>query len=148
MAPPLPSWATSYGFSAARRTRLREVLADVADGAAVRHAIAGHDAVVHLAAKVNVVGPWSQYQRANVEGTRAVLDACRMAGVSRLVHVSSPSVAHDGSALFGAGAAPADPDRARGPYARSKAMAEQLALAADSDELAVLAVRPHLVWGR
>lgn len=126
---------------------LPEVLADVADAPAVRHAIAGHDAVVHLAAKVNVIGSWSQYQRANVEGTRAVLDACRMARVSRLVHVSSPAVAHGGSALFGVGAEPADPDRARGPYARSKAIAEQLALAADGNELAVLAVRPHLVWG-
>lgn len=126
---------------------LPEVLADVADAAAVRHACAGHDAVVHLAAKVNVVGPWSQYQRVNVDGTRAVLDACRIAGVSRLVHVSSPSVAHHGSALVGVGAELADPDQARGPYARSKAMAEQLALAADGNELAVLVVRPHLVWG-
>jgi NAD(P)-dependent dehydrogenase (short-subunit alcohol dehydrogenase family) len=35
---------------------LPEVLADVADADAVRSAAAGHDAVVHLAAKVNVVG--------------------------------------------------------------------------------------------
>ena len=65
----------------------------------------------------------------------------------RLVHVSSPSVAHAGRALVGAGAGPADPARARGHYARSKAVAELLALAADSPALAVLAVRPHLVWG-
>lgn len=126
---------------------LPEVLADVADAAAVQRAMAGQDAVVHLAAKVNVVGPWPEYLRANVTGTQAVLDACRRAGVSRLVHVSSPSVAHGGSALFGVGAEPADPVSARGPYARSKAMAEQLALAADSETLAVLAIRPHLVWG-
>ena len=36
---------------------LPEVLADVADGSAVRAAVAGHEAVVHLAAKVNVTGP-------------------------------------------------------------------------------------------
>jgi len=42
---------------------------------------------------------------------------------------------------------PADPDRARGDYARSKAAAELLTLAADSPDLAVVAVRPHLVWG-
>ena len=50
---------------------------------------------------------------------------------ARLVHVSSPSVAHAGSALVGAGAGPADPRRARGHYARSKAVAERLALRAD-----------------
>jgi nucleoside-diphosphate-sugar epimerase len=47
----------------------------------------------------------------------------------------------------GAGAGPADPARARGHYARSKAMAEQLALTADGPGLRVLAIRPHLVWG-
>ena len=85
---------------------------------------------MHLAAKVDVVGPWADYQRANVDGTRRSSTACRAAGVGRLVHVSSPSVAHAGLGA-GRGAAPARPtrDRARGHYARSKAVAERLALA-------------------
>ena len=41
------------------------------------------------------------------------------------MHVSSPSVAHAGDALVGVGAGTADPDRARGHYARSKALAER-----------------------
>jgi len=127
--------------------RLREVLADVADSSSVAEAARGHDAVVHLAAKVDVVGRWRDYERANVQGTRNVVEACRAAGVGRLVHVSSPSVAHAGAALVGAGAEPADPRQARGHYARSKAVAERVALAADRGPLAVLAVRPHLVWG-
>ncbi len=126
---------------------LREVLANVADADAVRDAVAGHDAVVHLAAKVNVTGPWAAYERANIVGTRSVVAACQQTGVSRLVHVSSPSVAHSGYSLVGAGAEPADPGRARGPYARSKAVGELDALAADGPDLAVLAIRPHLVWG-
>lgn len=125
----------------------REVLGDVAETGVVRAALAGADAVVHLAAKVDVVGPWEQYRRTNVDGTRAVVDACRATGVRRLVHVSSPSVAHTGSALVGAGASPAEPERVSGSYARSKALAELDALAADSPDLTVLAVRPHLVWG-
>ncbi|WP_222195102.1 NAD-dependent epimerase/dehydratase family protein [Modestobacter italicus] len=128
----------------------REVLGNVADPAAVARATAGQDAVVHLAAKVDVTGPWAEYLQANVEGTRTLIAACREAEVGRLVHVSSPSVAHGGSALVGVGAGAADPEHARGHYARSKAMAELDALAADSADsadLAVLAVRPHLVWG-
>lgn len=124
-----------------------EVLADIADRAAVRRAAAGQDAVLHLAAKVDVVGRWAQYRRTNIEGTSAVVAACRQNAVPVLVHVSTPAVAHAGRSLVGAGAGPADPRRARGHYARSKAMAETLALAADSAELAVLAIRPHLVWG-
>lgn len=125
----------------------REVLADVADAAAVRRAVVGRDAVVHLAAKVGVAGPWREFVRTNVDGTRHVVSACREAGVGSLVHVSSPSVAHAGRPLAGAGAEPAAPARARGSYARSKALAEQVALGADTSSLAVLAVRPHLVWG-
>ena len=126
---------------------LPEVLADVSDAAAVRAAVDGHEAVIHLAAKVDFTGPWSEYERINITGTAAVVEACRSSGVERLVHVSSPSVAHAGAALVGVGADPADPVRARGPYARSKAAAEQVALAADADGLAVVAVRPHVIWG-
>jgi 2-alkyl-3-oxoalkanoate reductase len=126
---------------------LPEVLADVADASAVRAAAAGQDAVVHLAAKVGYSGTWPEYASANIVGTRSVVVACRTAGVGRLVHVSSPSVAHAGSSLVGEGAGPADPHRARGAYARSKAAAEQVALAASGPDLAVTAIRPHLVWG-
>jgi 2-alkyl-3-oxoalkanoate reductase len=124
----------------------REVLADVADGPAVAAAAAGQDAVVHLAAKVDISGPLRAYVRTNITGTRAVLAACRAAGVPRLVHVSSPSVAHRGAPLIGAGAGPADPRRARGHYARTKAVAELVALGGGGRP-AVVAIRPHLVWG-
>ncbi|GAA5152604.1 NAD-dependent epimerase/dehydratase family protein [Nocardioides marinquilinus] len=124
-----------------------EVLGDVADPVAVARAVVGQDAVLHLAAKVDVVGARADYVRANVEGTRVVVEQARRAGVARLVHVSSPSVAHAGHPLVGVGAGPADPDGARGHYSRTKAAAELLALDADSAALAVLAVRPHLVWG-
>ncbi len=124
-----------------------EVLGDVADNELMLAAVRGHDAVLHMAAKVDVVGPWPQYLHANVDGTRSVLAACRAAGVPRLVVVSSPSVAHGGEPLIGVGATDAAPAAARSNYSRSKAWAERLALAADGPDLAVLAVRPHLIWG-
>lgn len=125
----------------------REVLADITDAAAVRDAVQGSDVVLHLAARVGAFGPWEDYRRINVDGTAAVVAGCLSAGVPRLVNVSSPSVAHSGSALIGVGAAAADPPTARGAYSRSKAIAELAALDADSKALAVLCIRPHLVWG-
>ncbi len=125
----------------------REVRGDVSDPDAVARAVRGQDAVLHLAAKVDVVGPRADYERANVRGTATVVAAARTSGVGRFVQVSSPSVAHAGRPLCGAGADPADPANARGHYSRTKAEAELLALSADSPDLAVLAVRPHLVWG-
>ncbi|USQ79414.1 NAD-dependent epimerase/dehydratase family protein [Ornithinimicrobium faecis] len=124
-----------------------EVLGDVADPIAVQAAVDGQDAVIHLAAKVNVVGAWEDYRRTNIEGTRALVEASRAGSVQRFVQVSSPSVAHAGDSLAGVGAGPADPERARGNYARSKAAAELIALGSDGPDLTVTAVRPHLVWG-
>jgi nucleoside-diphosphate-sugar epimerase len=126
---------------------LPEVLADIGDAQALRAAVSDQDAVIHLAAKVNVIGPEAEYRRVNVQGTRAVVNSCVTAGVPRLVYVSSPSVAHSGTSLIGRGADPADPGAARGPYARSKAAAERIALSADHGQFAVVAVRPHSVWG-
>ena len=125
---------------------LREVRGDIADAEVVAAAVRGQDAVVHLAARVGVVGTAAEFERANVTGTATVLAAARAEGVGRFVHVSTPSVAHAGEPLVGAGAGPADPDGATGHYARTKARAEQLALAA-AEDLAVVAIRPHLVWG-
>ncbi|MBT8212927.1 MAG: NAD-dependent epimerase/dehydratase family protein [Acidimicrobiia bacterium] len=123
-----------------------EHLGDITDPHAVATATDGADAVIHLAARVSVVGPWEEFARINVEGTKTVLDAARTAGVTRFVQVSSPSVAHSGASLVGSEAESADPVTARGHYARSKAMAEVAALSA-ADDLAVVAIRPHLVWG-
>lgn len=125
----------------------RELLGDIADAAVVRAAMDGQDAVVHLAARVGVVGSAAAFEAANVTGTANVVDAARAAGVARVVHVSTPSVAHAGEPLVGAGVGAADPDATIGHYARTKARAELLALAADAPDLAVVAVRPHLVWG-
>lgn len=124
-----------------------EVRGDVTNAAAVAQAMQGVDAVIHAAARVDITGAWSDFERINVGGTRTVVAAAQGAGVSRCVFVSSPSVAHVGHAIVGAGAEPANPDNARGHYARSKAMAEEVALAADRPGFAVTAIRPHLVWG-
>lgn len=125
----------------------QDVLGSVTSAADVDRAVAGIDAAVHLAARVSLAGDPAQFDEVNVGGTRTVLAALARHGVGRLVHVSSPSVAHAGASIVGDDALPADPSRARGDYARTKAEAELLALAADGPDLRVVAVRPHLVWG-
>ncbi|MFC8598755.1 NAD-dependent epimerase/dehydratase family protein [Isoptericola sp. NPDC057191] len=128
-----------------------DVAGSVTDADVVARAVEGVGAVVHLAAKVSLAGSPAEFHDVNVGGTRALLDAAGRAGVGRFVQVSSPSVAHLGTSLVGVPATPADPDRARGEYARTKAAAEVLALGRDgaggASGTRVVAVRPHLVWG-
>ena len=124
-----------------------DALGSVTDAGAVTAAVDGMDAVVHLAAKVSLAGNPVDFARVNVDGTLLLIEAARSAGVSRFVIVSSPSVAHTGHSIAGDDALPASPESARGDYARTKAIAERLALAADAPGFSVVAVRPHLVWG-
>ena len=126
---------------------VREVQGSITDPSTVAAAVSGIDSVIHIAAKVSVSGPLAEYEQVNVEGTRLLLEAAQEAGVQRWVHISSPSVAHSGSSIIGAGAQPADPATARGHYAATKAAGEFLALAADSPAFRVLVLRPHLMWG-
>ena len=110
-------------------------------------AMESKDAVVHLAAKVSIAGRWDAFEAINIRGTERLISMAKRCGVGRFVHVSTPSVAHAGRSLAGAPAGTADPDQARGHYARSKAIGEQIALAANGEQMKVVALRPHLVWG-
>ena len=126
---------------------IQQVLGDVRNREAVLAAADGCDAVIHGAARVGVVGSWSDYREVNIDGTENVLHAAQTIGIPRLVHVSTPSVAHSGASIVGVGAEPAVTGRKGSFYAESKAVAEIAALSANSSTLAVVAIRPHLVWG-
>lgn len=119
----------------------------VTDAEALRRAVDGAEGIIHLAAKVSFTGRAAEFDEVNVEGTCRLIHTARAAGVRDVVYVSSPSVANSGAAIAGLGAEPADPERAHGAYSRTKAEAELLALAADTPEFRVAAVRPHIVWG-
>lgn len=124
-----------------------QLLGDVRDTERVAAAADGCDAIVHAATKVGVVGGWDEYRSVNVDGTAAVLAAARVNAVSRLVHVSTPSVAHAGESLVGETATAPVTGRRGAFYAESKAIGEQLVLSAANDDLPIVVIRPHLVWG-
>lgn len=124
-----------------------EVLGSLTDIQAVAKAVESMDSVIHLAAKVSFTGHWNDFVATNILGTTNLLESAKAAGIRDFVFVSSPSVAHFGDSLSGADAGEADPIRARGNYARSKAAAESNALGMDSADFRVTAIRPHVVWG-
>ncbi|MEM7307537.1 MAG: NAD-dependent epimerase/dehydratase family protein [Planctomycetota bacterium] len=115
--------------------------------AALAAAADGADVAFHTAAKAGVWGAREDYVRTNVDGTRHVVEACRAAGVPRLVFTSSPSVCFDGGDHVRAGNDLPYPRSFLCPYPETKAAAEALVLAANGGELATCALRPHLIIG-
>src|SRR5215471_7775718 len=120
------------------------VIGDLRDASSLERAVAGCDVVFHVAAdyRLWVRDPEAMY-RANVDGTRALLDAARKSRVRKVVYTSS--VATMG---FTGNGKPADEDfpvsldQMIGHYKRSKFMAEQLAMEAGKSGMDVVVVNP------
>jgi nucleoside-diphosphate-sugar epimerase len=123
------------------------VRADLADRDAVIQAAKGCDAVIHIAAKTGVWGPYADYYRANVLGTRNVLEACAANDIRRLVYTSTPSVIHAGGDVEGVDERAPLATHFETAYPATKADAERLILAANGPELGTVILRPHLIWG-
>jgi nucleoside-diphosphate-sugar epimerase len=62
---------------------------DLNDPARLPDILNGADVVYHCAARVGDWGPWRVFQREIIDATANLLDACRTAGVGRVLHVSS-----------------------------------------------------------
>lgn len=120
---------------------------DLADRDALSRALGGCDTVFHVAAKAGIWGNYRDFYRANVTGTENVIAACRANGVGTLIYTSSPSVVFDGRDVEGGDESLPYPSRYEAHYPKTKALAEQMVLAAASPQLGVVALRPHLIWG-
>jgi NAD+ dependent glucose-6-phosphate dehydrogenase len=70
------------------------VIADLSDALAVREAIAGMDAVLHFGGTPDPEASFEVVLNSNITGTYNVLEACRLAGIHRLVYASSIMVSH------------------------------------------------------
>ncbi len=100
--------------------------ADVHDGAALARLLAGADAVVNLVAILH--GSAAAFERAHVALPRTLVQACRSAGVARVLHVSALGVAADAPSM----------------YLRSKAAGEAVLTGSG---LAVTVLRPSVIFG-
>ena len=121
---------------------------DVRDPGRVTDAIVGAEVVFHLAALGGIpysyVAPAS-YVQVNIEGTVNVAEACRRAGVRRLVHTST-------SETYGtARTVPIREDhpmQPQSPYSASKIGADNMALSYHhAFDLPVAVIRPFNVYG-
>lgn len=126
---------------------VEQVQGDLADREQVMAAALGCDIIFHVAAKAGIWGDYAHYHRANVVGTENVIAACQSLDIGRLVYTSSPSVVFDGCDVEGGDESLPYPAHFEASYPKSKAIAEQLILAANGSSLATVSLRPHLIWG-
>lgn len=114
------------------------------------HAVAGVDAIIHLAARVHIMDdpeadPLTEFRRVNVEGTARLAREAARAGVRRFVFISSIKVNGEESATPYATDSPPNPSD---PYGISKWEAEQALRKIEAESgLDVVTVRPTLVYG-
>lgn len=120
---------------------------DLQDARAIAAACAGMDAVFHVAARPGIWGTWDSFYTANVVGTQNVIDACRAQRVPKLIFTSSPSVVFDNQPQAGCDERLPYPARYENFYSHTKALAEQMVVAANAPDLLTVTLRPHLIWG-
>lgn len=109
---------------------LQVIDADVHNPAVLRREFQGMDAVVNLVGILNQTRRES-FARAHVELPAKVVQACRQAGVRRLLHMCALHAAPD---------APSE-------YLRTKAQGEKTVLDAESSDLHVTSFRPSVIFG-
>ena len=124
--------------------KAERVEGDLRDFESLRKGMSGCDVVFHVAAdyRLWVRHPDEMY-RVNVDGTLAIMDAARQAGVKRVVCTSSVATMgflSDGRVVDED--TPVDLPHMIGHYKRSKFMAEQAALTAGQNGAPVVVVNP------
>jgi UDP-glucose 4-epimerase len=114
-------------------TELR--VGDITDETAVRSAMIGMGAVIHLAALLHVTDPpptmRNEYERVNVRGTATVVEAAAKAGVKRIVYFSTVAVYDPSPGLIMSEGSPIQTGTF---YAQTKLAAEKLILCASEPE--------------
>ncbi|ADV82062.1 NAD-dependent epimerase/dehydratase [Terriglobus saanensis SP1PR4] len=125
-----------------------EAYGDICDRALLARLASGVDIVVHLAGSPSVSESFenaAECARVHLQGTICVLDACRKAGVRRLIYMSSAEVYGRPETDY---VAETHALNARSPYAAAKIGAEAMMSAYSSAfAMDVIIVRPFSVYG-
>jgi dihydroflavonol-4-reductase len=122
---------------------------DMRDQASMRRAAKGARYVFHVAADYRLWAPDpDEIIRANIEGTRNVMEAARDAGAERIVYTSSVATLklHEDGTLADE-SEPLSEDEAIGAYKKSKVAAERLVESMVGDGLPAVIVNPSTPIG-
>jgi nucleoside-diphosphate-sugar epimerase len=105
------------------------------------------DICIHSAAFVAGWGAKDAWYKGNVVGTKAVLGAAEAAGVNRFIHIGTEAAIVYGQHVVDADESYPLAPNSPYPYCATKAQAEQLVRAANSETFNTIVLRPRLIWG-
>ena len=130
-----------------RKLNIEERLGDLANYRDVESALDDIDWVIHTASMVGMWGRYENFYQTNVIGTQNIINASMKKNISRIVYTSTPSVVFGKDSLEGVDESTPYPKKYYSYYAQTKAIAEQLILKSNTNQLATVALRPHLIFG-
>lgn len=114
---------------------------------AIADGIKNAETVFHLAASVDFFASEKILYDLHVKATALVLEESKKAGVTNFVYLSAASVIMNGQPIRDADEHFLSDNIIDG-YSRTKLAAEKLVLAANSNELRTISIRPPLIWGK
>jgi len=126
------------------------VLGDICDKEIVRKACENIDIVFQTAAAVwDPKLPIKIYDDVNITGNKNVIEVCKELGISKLVYSSTLDVVVDGKKPieYGDESLPYPKKMPKDHYSRTKIIAEQMVIAANSPELLTCSLRPVGMYG-
>ncbi len=128
---------------------IEKTTGNILDTRSLARALKGIDTVYHLASVISIMpGNKKFIRRANFEGTRNIIEACKRSGVKKLVYTSSiHALAEPPEGTIIDEKMPFDPESDWGEYDRSKALASLAVIQASKDGLPSVVVCPTGVLG-
>lgn len=126
---------------------MARVDADLGDPDAIARAAAGCEVVFHCAGIASARAHRRALEWVNVAGTENVVNAAREVGVRRVVYVSCADVSLINADRIHWGEGRIATQALLDHHARTKLLAEEVALSASGGRLEVTALRPAWLWG-
>lgn len=120
---------------------------DLRDAATADSVCRGMDYVFHCAALSSPWGKYREFYASNVEATSHIVKGCKQHGVSRLIHISTPSIYSSQQPRFGIKESDPLPARPANTYAATKRMAESVVERAAQGGLTAFMLRPRAIFG-
>jgi nucleoside-diphosphate-sugar epimerase len=136
-------------FGAPHRSDVRFEKVDIRETERMSALCAGVTTVFHNASLVHtkhnrIEDVWS----VNYAGSQSVLEACRRAGVKKLVYVSTASAVYEGNDIENGDETLPYSQKSQAPYADSKIAAERMILEENGKGgVLTCALRPHVIFG-